>query len=272
MRDIESGKVVYSEILALQRPLPSPDITILDRSGASLYEGTIPQTDLVEGALGSLLTLPDHENVFWVGLKAGPDQAWTLVVFDPTKGATGDRAFVPEGSGSSVSGLTFHFNGVSNIPSLLASDVPLAMGTEGPNDEGQVLLALENAVYGTQKVSAGGERLGGDADGPPTLHLAGLAPQTVRLAEGERVELGRYEYEFVGPRNFAGIGVRKDSGDDLVWLASGLFIGGLALTLWIPRRRGWFRFKAGEMRIVSQGRARIEAADVIEGPDTNIGV
>jgi len=266
VRDIESGNVVYNEILALQRPLPSPDITILDRSGASLYEGTVPQTDLVEGTLGSLLTLPDHENSFWVGLRAGEDEAWTLVVFDPTQGAAGDRAFVPEGSDASVSGLTFHFKGVSSMPSLFLSDVPLPLASEVPNDEGQVLLSLENAIYGTQDVSAGDERLGGDTDGPSTLHLVGIAPATVRLAEGERVELGRYDYEFVGPRNFAGIGVRKDSGDDLVWLASGLFIGGLMLTLWIPRRRGWFRFRAGEMRIVSQGRARIEAADVIDEP------
>ena len=264
VRDIESGNVVYSEILALQQPLPSPDITVLDRSGASLYEGTLALTDLVDGAVGSLLTLPDHENAFWVGLKAGADGVWTLVVFDPTQGAAGDRALVPEGSDASVSGLTFHFKGVSSIPSLLASGVPLAVGGEVANDGGQVLLALENAVYGTQEVSAGDGRLGGDTDGPPTLHLVGIAPLTVRLAEGERVELGRYAYEFVGPRNFAGIGVRKDSGDDLIWLASGLFIGGLALTLWVPRRRGWFRFKAGEMRIVSQGRARIEAADVID--------
>ena len=120
-------------------------------------------------------------------------------------------------------------------------------------------------MYGIQEVSAGDGRLGSDSDGPPTLHLVGIAPQTARLAEEERVALGRYDYEFVGPRNFAGIGVRKDSGDDLVWLASALFIGGLALTLWIPRRRGWFRFKAGEMRIVSQGRATIEAVDVIGG-------
>lgn len=264
VRDIESGNVVYSEILALQQPLPSPDVTVVDRSGVSLYEGTMAQTDLAAGALGSLLTLPDHQNVFWVGLKAGADQTWTMVVFDPTQGAAGDRAFIPEGSSASVSGLTFHFNGVTSIPSLLATDVPLAVARKVADDEGYVLLALANAVYGTQQVSAGDERLAGATGGPPTLHLVGIAPLTIRLAEGERVELGRYDYEFVGPRNFTGIGVRKDSGDDLIWLASGLFIGGLALTLWIPRRRGWFRFRAGEMRLVSQGRTRIEAADVID--------
>ncbi len=137
------------------------------------------------------------------------------------------------------------------------------MTSDSPGDDGTVLLALENAVFGTRDVSAGDERLGQSAEEPPVLHIVGIAPVTVRLAEGDRLQLGPYEYEFVGPRNFAGISVKKDRGDTLIWVASGLFVFGLALTLWIPRRRAWFRLRAGELRVVSQGRSGIDASTFV---------
>ena len=121
-----------------------------------------------------------------------------------------------------------------------------------------MLLALEHAVFGTRDVSAGDERIEQSSDEPPVLHIVGIAPGTVKLAEGDRVELGPYEYEFVGSRNFAGISVKKDRGDTLIWVASGLFLAGLLFTLWFPRRRAWLRFKGNELQVVSQGRERVD--------------
>ncbi len=262
VRDLATGNTIYREVLALDRLLPAPQLTIRDGDGAMLLEGTVPQTDIVEGFVGGLLPLGEAGKVFWVGLKGG-DTGWTLEVFDPSQSVGGDRAFIPVGETASVSGFSFHFANVSSLPSLMPSGVPLPVTSESPGDDGRVLLALENAVFGTRDVSAGDERLGQSAEEPPVLHIAGIAPVTVRLADGDRLQLGPYEYEFVGPRNFAGISVKKDRGDTLIWVASGLFVFGLALTLWIPRRRAWFRLRAGELRMVSQGRSGIDASTLV---------
>jgi cytochrome c biogenesis protein ResB len=262
VRDLATGDTIYREVLALDRLLPAPQLTIRDGDGAMLLEGTAPQTDIVEGFVGGLLPLDEAGKVFWVGLKGG-DTGWTLVVFDPSQSVGGDRAFIPVGETASVSGFRFHFTNVSSLPSLMASGVPLPATSESPGDDGRVLLALENAVFGTRDVSAGDERLGQSAEEPPVLHIAGIAPVTVRLAERDRLQLGPYEYEFVGPRNFVGISVKRDRGDTLIWAASGLFVFGLALTLWIPRRRAWFRLRAGELRVVSQGRSGIDASTFV---------
>ncbi len=262
VRDLATGNTIYSEVLALDRLLPAPQLTIWDGDGAMLLEGTVPQTDIVEGFVGGLLPLGEAGRVVWVGLKGG-DTGWMLVVFDPSQSVGGDRAFIPVGETASVSGFRFHFASVSSLPSLMPSGVPLPVTSESPGDDGRVLLALENAVLGTRDVSAGDERLGRSAEEPPVLHIVGVAPVTVRLAERDRLQLGPYEYEFVGPRNFAGISVKRDRGDTLIWAASGLFVFGLALTLWIPRRRAWFRLRAGELRVVSHGHSGIDAATLV---------
>ena len=79
--------------------------------------------------------------------------------------------------------------------------------------------------------------------------------------------MSAYEYEFVGPRNFAGIAVRRDDGAVLIWIASALFIVGLAVTLWLPRKRAWFRTSAGETRGYSQGRTRVDLASLLGGDE-----
>jgi len=263
VRDLRTGNAVYREVLALDGPLPSPQLAIWDSDGDTVFEGTVPQTDLVAGSLGALVTFSEAGKVFWVGLKGG-DVGWTLEVFDPSQGAAGDRAFIPVGESASVSGFMFRFASVSSLPSLTPNGVPLPVTSQSPSDDGSVLLALENAVFGTWDVAAGGELLLGESGGePPVLHIAGIAPATVRLVEGDRVQLRPYEYEFVGSRNYAGISVRKDRGDTLIWAASGLFVIGLTLTLWLPRQRAWFRFKGGELRVVSQGRGRVDASTLV---------
>ena len=87
---------------------------------------------------------------------------------------------------------------------------------------------------------------------------AGISSDTVRLAEGERIQLGCYEYEVVGRRSFAGISVRKDRGDTFIWVGSGLLLFGIVITLWLPRQRAWDRFRGNEARMVSQGRGQLD--------------
>ena len=71
-----------------------------------------------------------------------------------------------------------------------------------------------------------------------------------------------YEYEFTGQRNFAGILVRKDRGDTLIWIAGGLFLVGLVATLWFPRARAWFRFTTEDGgRMYSPGRWKVDESD-----------
>jgi cytochrome c biogenesis protein ResB len=259
VRDLDTGNAVYQEVLALNRPLPSPRLTITTADGAAIFEGPVPQTNLVEGSLGSLLRIPETDKVIWVELREG-DSDWTLVVFDPSRDDEDDRAFIPLGESDSVSGLQFDFSGVTGLPSLLAGGIPLPVANPDPDDDGLVMLALENAVFGTSDAAAGDERPGGSASASPVLDIVGIAPSTVRLGEGDRAQIGPYEYEFVGSRNFAGIGVRRDRGDTVIWAATALFLIGLAITLWIPRQRAWLRFKRGEMRMVSQGRGRLDAS------------
>src|SRR3989304_2712577 len=58
-------------------------------------------------------------------------------------------------------------------------------------------------------------------------------------APGRPVPLGGYEYTFEGQREFAGLTVRRDPGSTFIWVATGVFLLGLALTFYTPRRRLW---------------------------------
>ena len=51
--------------------------------------------------------------------------------------------------------------------------------------------------------------------------------------------VGDYEYTFLGQREFAGIKVKRDRSDNLVWLGTGLLLAGLGITFYVPRRRLW---------------------------------
>ena len=257
VRDRRTGNTVYQEVLALDRSLAAPRLAIFDRDGATLFDGLVPQTDLVGDSLGGLLPLPEVGKVFWVGLRSS-EGGWTLAVFDPSQGSDGDSAFIPLGTNATVTGYTFDFAGVSSMPSLTPRGIPIPVMSQVPGDDGSVLLALENAAFGTRAVSAGDERIEQSSDEPPVLHIVGIAPGTVRLAERDRVGLGPYEYEFVGTRNLSGISVRKDHGDTLIWVASTLFVSGLVITLWLPRQRAWLRFRDSELRMVSEGRERVD--------------
>jgi cytochrome c biogenesis protein ResB len=50
-----------------------------------------------------------------------------------------------------------------------------------------------------------------------------------------------FEYTFEGPREFAGIEVRRDRGAWFIWIATGMLLAGLALNFYVPRRRLWLK-------------------------------
>jgi cytochrome c biogenesis protein len=60
------------------------------------------------------------------------------------------------------------------------------------------------------------------------------------------VVVGRYQYTFGGQREFAGLTVRRDPGSTFIWIATGTFLLGLALTFYTPRRRLWGKITAGQ--------------------------
>ncbi len=261
VRDRETGATVYREVLALDRQLPVPEITIRDASNATLFAGAVLQTDRVGGSWGGTLPLPDAGQTFWIALRSTAS-SWTLAIFNPSQGADGNGAFISLGGRAAVGAYTIDFDRVSAMPSVTSADIPFPGKNEAPDDSRGVVVALENAVFGTRVTPAGDERLEQGTNKPSLLHIAGLAPGTVRLAEGDRIELGPYEYEFAGPRNFSGINVRRDRGDTLIWVASTLFILGLVTTLWFPRRRAWLRFHRKELQVVTQGRERLDISSL----------
>jgi cytochrome c biogenesis protein ResB len=94
-------------------------------------------------------------------------------------------------------------------------------------------------VYGTGTASEGTAVEAAASAGPPELTIVGLRPQALTLRPGEKAEVGGYEYSFLGQREFAGIQVKRDRSDYLVWAGTGLLLTGLLVTFWVPRRRLW---------------------------------
>jgi cytochrome c biogenesis protein len=76
----------------------------------------------------------------------------------------------------------------------------------------------------------------GDAVGPAASGL---------LERGMPLELAGLEYTFVSPGQFSGFIVKRDPGTWLVWLASALFILGISLVFYIPRREVLVLVKGG---------------------------
>ena len=56
----------------------------------------------------------------------------------------------------------------------------------------------------------------------------------------------------MGQREFAGIQVRKDRSDYLIWVGSALLIGGLLVTFWVPRRRLWAKITPASTYLAGQ--------------------
>jgi cytochrome c biogenesis protein ResB len=253
VRDLASGNVVYRETLSLSDTLPSPHVVVRDSAGAALLDERLVLTDILSTDeftyYGRLVEL-GNGRVLTIGARAlAGAEDWQLAVFEPgDDGAS--RLLLSEGETGAAGGLDVTFAGLGSLPAAFVPDFPLPprVTEEG---KGSAVLEMSNVVYGTDTASEG---TAPDAaiDGDPELTLVGLRPQAVNLGQGESVEIDGYEYTFVGQREFAGINVKRDRGDLLVWVGAAMLIGGLLVTFWVPRRRLWARITPTTTHLAGQ--------------------
>jgi cytochrome c biogenesis protein len=226
IRDATSGNTVFAETFPLEESVAAPSITVRDASGNVLLRDLIAPTLIDERGSGALVTVPGAGRTLWVGIAAEGDDAWQLVIFDPQAGGAGNDLRLEEGASGELAGLRFSFDEVVAIPAAIGVDVP---------GGGERLLA----------------QLVEEPDGSTSLLLTGEERPAISLAAGEPVTVNGYTYIFEGRREFAGISVKRDRGAWFIWAATGLLIGGLALTFYVPRRRLWLKLTDRETRIAA---------------------
>ncbi|MEX2245227.1 MAG: cytochrome c biogenesis protein ResB [Dehalococcoidia bacterium] len=217
IRDLSTGNTVVRETFPLQETVAAPSVTLTDASGETLLSDVIAPTDFLTSGSGSIVDLPGAGRVIWIGITAKDDDAWQLVAYDPQAGGAGSQIRVDEGGTAELEGLRIRFDDVVSLPSAVGIGVP------GRGDA--PLLA----------------QLTHDAGGAPVLLVVGEGRPALALGEGAPEQLSGYEYTFEGQREFAGISVKRDHGAWFIWAATGMLVGGLALTFYVPRRRLWLK-------------------------------
>jgi len=240
VRDLRSGNAIYKEVLALADSMPAPHVIVRDGDGQTLLDATLVLTDFVETAYGTTVTIPGADRTMWIGVK--PDESsgrLDLLAFEPGERADAVRLLVPPGERAEAGGLDFEFVSLQRLPASFEPGFPLPPGSAEESPQGQVLLEMSNVVYGVEKTSSGEAVTVPTQDGPPTLSVVGLSPLVLNLEPGQTASVGDYEYTFLGQREFAGIKVKRDRSDNLIWLATGLLLLGLGITFYVPRRRLW---------------------------------
>jgi len=253
VRDAASGAVLYHESLPLQGAVAAARILVTDQAGRTIFAGALPETQAMAAESGALLDLGGGLGVLWLDLRGQAD-GWNLLIVDAGQQSPRVNAALRPGEAASIGGLRLSFEEVVSAPSAIAQGIPVSGGDVAGGSSPPVLLALVDGRTG---------RALKDQDARPVLHLAGLGSPGVRIREGEVARVGPYEYEFVRQSSFAGVLVRRDRGDELIWFAGILLVAGLTTTLWLPRRRAWFRIQAdGEVRMYSAGSSRLRPEDI----------
>jgi cytochrome c biogenesis protein len=219
VRDIATGRTVYDEVLALTTFAATPHIVVRDAAGNVVLDDTIIPTDFLQGVVGSTLVIPGTETALWVGARGVEETgAWQLAVLETQGDAA--RGVLEEGGRMQIGDFTLTFVGVRAVPSTLAEDLP-------GSDAGAVV-ELSQGPAGK------------------VLTVAPVQGRSLVLADGDSVTVGGLEYIFEGPREFAGITVRRDPGSTFIWVGTGLLLLGLALTFYVPRRRLWGKISEGQ--------------------------
>jgi cytochrome c biogenesis protein ResB len=240
VRDVRSGNVIYKEVLALSDSMPAPHVIVRGGDGETLLDATLVLTDFVETAYGTTVTIPGSERTMWIGVR--PDESsgrLDLLAFEPGQQADAVRLLLPEGQRASAGGLDFEFVSLQRLPASFEPGFPLPPVSAEESPQGQVLLEMSNVVYGVEETSSGEAVSVPTQDGPPTLSVVGVSAIVLNLEPGQAASVGDYEYTFVGQREFAGIKVKRDRSDNLIWVGTGLLLGGLGITFYVPRRRLW---------------------------------
>jgi cytochrome c biogenesis protein ResB len=224
IRDLASGHTVFHETFPLQDTIAAPVVTVAGADGIVLYSGQVIPTDFLDNASGALVAVPvaGRPRALWVGLTTKGADAWQAVVYDPS--ASGQLR-LDEGAGGALSGLQVRFDRVASVPA--------AKGVNVPGGTGTTLAQLTRE------------------DGRDVLILTAPDRPALALAPGQPVRLNGYEYTFLGPRAFAGIGVKKDNGAWFIWAATAMLLLGLAITFYVPRRRLWIKLDAGGTRVAA---------------------
>ena len=225
IRDVNTGNTVVHETFPLEDTTAAARVTITDAAGATVLSDVIAPTDFLSSASGALVAVPGSDRAAWIGLTAPDDKRWQLVVFDP-RTDVGGAMRIDEGATSAWGDLHIRFDSVTSLPSSVGVGVP---GAETP-----VLAQLIRRD-----------------DGGSALMLVGNDRPAISLAQGDPTVVDNYEYTYVGPREFAGISVKRDSGAWFIWIATGMLVIGLAVTFYVPRRRLWLKLTGGSTQIAA---------------------
>jgi cytochrome c biogenesis protein len=226
IRDAANGNTVFAETFPLEEIVAAPSITIRDAAGNELVRDRIAPVLVTEQGSGALVNVPGADRGLFIGIVAQDDDAWELVAFDPQAGRGGSELRLQEGASGELDGLRITFDEAVGIPAAIGVDVP---------GGGERVLA--------QLVEA--------ADGTKSLLLTGDGRPAISLAPDDPVTVSGLTYIFEGEREFAGISVKRDSGAWFIWIATGLLVGGLALTFYVPRRRLRLKLTATETRVAA---------------------
>jgi hypothetical protein len=186
--------------------------------------------------------------VLTIGLQRTENGDEHLAVLEPGAGEGLIRLSLAERESAESGGLIVAYESTVETPSAVVNEVPLPAGTGAE----ELTLQLSNVIYGTDRTSEGDGAATAPPSGPPLLTVGGLKPQALTLQPGASVEMGGYRYTFLGQSEFAGITVRRDRSDYLVWAGVILIVLGLTATFWVPRRRLWARITPARAWLAGQ--------------------
>jgi cytochrome c biogenesis protein ResB len=254
VRDLAAGNVIYRETLSLTDTLPSPHVIVRDE-GVILDEVLVPTAiEATEDFVfyHSDVTLQEDRSFLIGVLIREESDSRELAVFEAGDVNQPTRLTLSEGDTASGGGFEFVYADLRAIPAAFIDDFPLppevATSRSGPG----ALLEMSNVVYGTSTASEGTDVDPALGEGPPRLTIVGLESSSVSLEPGESVQIEDYEYSFLGQREFAGIAVKRDRGDYLIWGGATLLVAGILVTLWVPRRRVWAKITSTETQLAGQ--------------------
>ena len=249
IRDNATGNLVYKETLALGQQTLIPSIKVTDGGGTVLLDKLVVMTEAfntgpdVIGA--AYVELPGHP-ALTIWLPENPEDSDKLVVFEPGNDQ-GTQLRLAPGETAEAGGLSVEYRGLEPVPSLVTNTIP---GPDGQS--GTTLLHMTNVSYGTTETSSGEYGGGYGSSGPPTLTVIGLQPKATAFEPGQTVTIGQYDYTFERQAEFAGIDVRRDRSDRLVWIGAFAIVVGLAITFWVPRRRLWAKISEARTSLAGQ--------------------
>lgn len=257
--------------LRIGEPAPlAPRLRLRDADGELLIETVVPlqQTDLATG-LGErlgLLPLPDgtiltvgyagEERTFFYFDQADESRRGLLVAGESVALGAATLEYVAEdrdrsshgslapGESQIVGRVELTYGGAESVFFALVDDLPGASSQSVVAIErfGQALTSSEFNAFGGENVDLDRSTVSGRyADRPARLGIGlGDVPR-FDLDEGEARVIGDYEYDFLGPREFTGLNLRRDPGGTVFWIAIILGTIGLLTTFFVPRRRIWAR-------------------------------